>query len=180
MRSLVFVVVLAGSALSGAFGSSIDYVGSGSIGAGTAQLTGSATAASAITLASPLLAIGSGPVSGTMTITTGTLIATRNANVFDFTAGSITIMSGTETLFHGALSSGPITLLGQNFFRIAAAGDGIVFNLTDRHGDVATETMIAPEPGTFALLGTGLLGLVGFASKKRRPYFTACTNFAPS
>jgi len=158
MKSLAILAALVGFALPGA-ASTADYIGSGSVGAGSAVLTGGTTTASVITLTSPLVAIGTVSTKGTVMIATGTLIATSNANVFDFSGGTLTIMSGTATLFRGTFSSGTVTILGKNYFNIHASGNGIAFALTDRHGDVTTETIVSPELGTLTLLGTGLFGL---------------------
>jgi hypothetical protein len=161
VKKFVVMSVLFGLALPCA-ASTVDYIASGSVGAGTAVLTGNATAASVITLSTPLVAIGAASTKGTVMISTGTLIATPNVNVLDFSDGILTIMTGTATLFRGTLSSGTITILGKNYFSIAALGSsGIAFRLTDRHGDVTTEAMVTPEPGPWTLLGTGLVGLVG-------------------
>lgn len=168
MRSLAVLAVLIGIALPGS-ASTLNFTGSGSIGAGTAQLTGGATAASVITLSLPLSAVGSASTKGTVWLSTGTLVATSNSNVFDFTGGTLTVMSGTATLFHGTLSSGSVTILGWNHFQISAAGtNGLVLTtFTDRHGDVNAQAMVTPEPTTLALLGTGLFGIAGVARKKR-------------
>jgi hypothetical protein len=80
MKSVRVIAVLVGFALPCA-ASTVDYVGLGSIGAGTAVLTGSATASSLITLTSPLVAIGAVSTQGTVIVSTGALIATSNPNV---------------------------------------------------------------------------------------------------
>lgn len=167
MRNAVLAVLaaVAGFALPCA-GSTVDYVGLGSIGAGTAVLTGGTTAASVITLTSPLVSISGVSTKGTVTISTGTLMATSNANVFDFSGGTFTVMSGAATLYKGTLSAGAVTILGKNFFKITASGDGIAFTLRDRHGDVTTETTVTPELGTLTLLGTGLLGFGAAVRRK--------------
>ena len=166
MKSLVVLAALVGFALP-CTASTVDYVGSGSVGAGTAVLTGSTTAARVITFTSPLVAIGVVSTKGTVLISTGTLIATPNANVFDFSGGALTIASGAATLFRGTFASGIVTILGKNYFSINASGNGIAFALTDRHGDVTIETTVTPELGTLTLLGTGLFGLAAVMRKKR-------------
>lgn len=159
MRKTVLAVLaaVAGFALP-CVGSTVDYAGLGSIGVGTAVLTGGTWATSTITLTSPLIAVGGVSTKGTVMISTGTLMATSNASVFDFSGGTFTITSGAATLFRGMFSSGTVTILGKNYFKINASGDGFAFTLTDRHGDVTTETIVTPELGTLTLLGTGLFG----------------------
>lgn len=169
MRKTVLAVLaaMAGFALP-CLGSTVDYVGKGFIGAaGTAVLTGGTTATSTITLTSPLIAVGGVSTKGTVMISTGTLMATSNASVFDFSGGTFTITSGAATLFRGMFSSGTVTILGKNYFKINASGDGFALTLTDRHGDVTTETIVTPELGTLTLLGTGLFGF-GAAMRRKR------------
>lgn len=167
MRNAVLAVLaaVAGFALP-CVGSTVDYAGLGSIGAGTAVLTGGTWATSAITLTSPLVSISGVPTKGTVMISTGTLMATSNASVFDFSGGTFAVMSGATTLFRGTLSSGTVTILGKNFFKISASGDGFAFTLRDRHGDVTTDTIVTPELGTLTLLGTGLFGF-GIAVRRK-------------
>ena len=166
MKSLAILAALVGFALPCA-ASTADYIGSGSVAVGTAVLTGGTAAASVITLTSPLVAIGAVSTKGTVMISTGTLIATPNANVFDFSGGTLNIMSGAATLFRGTFSSGTVTILGKNYFQINASGNGFAFELKDRHGDVTTETIVTPELGTLTLLGTGLFGLAAAVRLKR-------------
>lgn len=166
MKSLAILAALVGFGLPCA-ASTADYIGSGSVAVGTAVLTGGTTAASVITLTSPLVSVGAVSTKGTVMISTGTLIATPNANVFDFSGGTLTIMSGAATLFRGTFSSGVVTTLGKNYFNISASGNGVAFALTDRHGDVTTETRVTPELGTLTLLGTGLFGLAVALRLKR-------------
>ena len=149
---------------------SFDYANEGSIGAGTATLTGSAQAGTSFTLTSPLVSANSVSATGTVTITTGTLMATSNPNVFDFTGGTITVQSSGNTLFQGTFSSATVTVLSNLSFTInGKLNNGAVF-LTemDKHGDVDGNTwVVTPEPATLPLLGTGL-GLIGIAAFVRR------------
>lgn len=143
---------------------SFDYANKGSIGVGTATLTGSAQAGGSLTLTSPLVSTNSLSATGTVIIQTGTLIATSNPNVFDFTGGSLTVESSGNTLFHGTFSSATLTLMGNSTFGISGKLDNGTVLLTevDKGGDVAGNTWSTPEPGTLYLLGTGV-GLIGIA-----------------
>ena len=101
-------------------------------------------------------------------ITTGTLTATSNSNVFDFGSGSVSIQSGGGTLFHGTFSSGTVTVLGNSIFSINGKLDnGAFITLTDRHGDVTGDTVVTPELASLRLTATGL-GLVAVAGLIRR------------
>lgn len=161
-------VVLALATVSTA--TSFDYANKGSIGAGTAILTGSAQAGESFTLMSPLVSANSVSATGTVTITTGTLIATSNPSVFNFTGGTITVQSAGNTLFQGTFSSATVTVLGDLSFSINGTLNNGAVMLTemDKHGDVDGSTwVVTPEPPTLALLGTGV-GLIGMAVFVRR------------
>lgn len=149
---------------------SFDYANEGSIGAGTATLTSSPQAGSNFTLTSPLVSANSVSAMGTVTITTGTLMATSNPSVFDFTGGSLTVESSGNTLFQGTFSSATVTLLGNSTFSINGKLNNGTVLLTelDKHGDVDGSTwVVTPEPATLSLLGTGV-GLIGIAVFVRR------------
>lgn len=148
---------------------SFDFANKGSIGAGTATLTGSAAAGANLTLTSPLTSANSMSAMGTVMISTGTLTATSNPDVLDFTNGSVTVVNGGSTLFHGTFS-GTVTLLGTSTFSISGkpGNGGIVLTELDKHGDVdGNLSVVTPEPGTLPLLGTGA-GLIGIAALVRR------------
>ena len=142
---------------------SVDYASKGSIGAGTASLSGSATGGSSLSLSSPLTAVNSVLASGTVTVTTGALTATSNPNVFSFVGGSLTIQSGGSTLFHGVFSSGSVKILGPSAFTIVGLLNGVAVTETDMHGDVQGDTLMTPEPETVQLIATGM-GLIGIAA----------------
>lgn len=149
---------------------SFDYANKGSIGAGTATLTGTVQVGSDLTLAVPLVSANSVSATGTVTITTGTLMATSNPDVFDFTGGSVTVQSGGNTLFHGTFSSAMVTVINSTTFSISGKLNNgtVLFTELDKHGDVDGNTwVVTPEPNTLSLLGTGV-GLIGIAGLVRR------------
>ena len=155
-------------------GTSIDYSSKGSIGAGTATLKGSARDGGSLSLSSPLVSVNSLVTAGTVVITTGTLTATSNSSVFDFGSGSVSIESGGSTLFHGTFSSGTVTILGNSIFSINGKLDnGAFITLTDRHGDVTSDTVVTPELDSLRLTATGL-GLIAVAGlmRRKRHYFS--------
>jgi hypothetical protein len=163
---------------------SIDYASKGSIGAGTATFKGDAKVGSSVVLTSPLIDINSVSATGTVTLATGTLTATSNPNVFDFAGGSITVLSSGNMLFHGAFSSGTVTLLGGSAFTISGMlNNGAAFTTQmDKHGDVEGDTIVTPELGTLGLMttGIGLIGLAGIARRKQRGLRRCASTFDKS
>ena len=161
-------LVLSLAAVSAA--TSFDYANKGSIGAGTATLTSAPQAGSSFTLSSPLITANSLSATGTVAITTGTLMATSNPDVFDFTGGRVTVQSDGSTLFHGTFSSATVTVKNSTTFSISGKLNNgtVLFTEIDKHGDVDGNTwVVTPEPNTLSLLGTGI-GLIGIAAFVRR------------
>ena len=162
LLSLVFSL----SAVS--FATSVDYSFWGSLGAHNATLTGNTRAGSSLTLTSPVNQLNSLSLTGTITLTTGSLVPTPNANVLAFSGGSITVAGPGSTLFHSTFSSGTITLLGGSNFSISGSlPDGNVF-LTEKNGDIRGNAVVTAEPGTLGLLSIGLIGLGWIIRRQKR------------
>jgi hypothetical protein len=150
MRRVVLLALLALALPTAALADTIDYGNLGSIGGGTAIISGSATAGSTYSLTSQLVsilnvntnALSQGAL-GWVNVTTGTLSACQSG--LCFTGG---------TLVNASLG----TLGGSTQISLGVGSTGTV----------SGGTIVTPEPGTLGLLGTGLIGLAGIVRRKLR------------
>jgi len=172
MNKVVLLALLALALPTVASATTYDIIDGGSVALGVASQSGTTSAGSSITLTAPLLTLNSVATAGSLSLTTGTLTATGNSNVFDFTGGTLTLTVGSSTLFQGTFSSGTVTVNGLNAFTIVGTlsnGAGFITQV-DTHGDVTGRgtVVVTPEPGTLGLLGTGLIGLAVIVRRKLR------------
>ena len=178
MRRVVLLALLAMALPTAALADTIDYGNLGSIGGGTAIISGSASAGSTYTLTSQLVSVlnvntnslSQGSL-GWVTLTTGNLSSC--ASGLCFTGGTLTVTSaGGATLFQGTFTGGTVTVIsGVTFVNasLGTAGGSTQISMgVGRNGTVSGDTIVTPEPGTLGLLGTGLIGLAGIVRRKLR------------
>ena len=131
-----------------------------------------------------------GAVGGNTTITFSTMDLACSFPFCTFGTGDVTVMKGSSTLFTSAVSgSGATILLLPTQFVLSGAsldepfsdpfatggtlGMGLQFSsqstgvLNSDGGNAALVVdRVTPEPGTFVMLGTGLIGFTGMAIRK--------------
>jgi len=165
MRRVILLALLALALPVASFATSTginDYNNYGTVGAGTATVSGSAT--TSLTISSQLTQInGTFGNLGTVTVSTGAITGGT------FT-GTISIVSSTSvTLFSSSITGTVSVVNGYTNVNYTTTLSGIAggFQIT-KAGVVSGDTIVTPEPGTLGLLGTGLVGLAGIVRRKLR------------
>lgn len=122
----------------------------------------------------------------TITVSTGSLTLGScplglSGTCYDFSGGSVTVKSGSTTVFTDSLSGGLLNKNGKSLGILAglaanstvASGTGtlslVLKNGAVGAGSIDVSLVTTPEPGTLGLIGTGLIGLAGIARRKLRP-----------
>jgi hypothetical protein len=173
MKRIIVLTMLALALPGMALASGVDYQGFGTSASGTASLSGSVSSGGSLDLTMELTGINSTTGNlGTVTFTP-TLGTSCGTGCFNITGGLVSVVNNSSvSLFSSAFTSGTVTQSG-NFINVQgflANGSTVSTVMTISGGGIITSsnTIVAPEPGTLGLLGTGMVGLAGFVRRKMR------------
>ena len=171
MRRVFLLGLLALALPTAALAGTVDYQG---FGAGsTATYSANLTTGGSVSLTMELVGINTTQGNlGTVSIAP-TLGTSCGTGCFNITGGMVNITNNSSaTLFSGTFASGTVTSSGGfvNIQGFLTNGTTVatVLHVGNTVLDASSNTIVAPEPGTLGLLGTGLVGLAGVIRRKVR------------
>ena len=134
---------------------------------GTISVGGLITASNLTTLAFQFLNNTTGVTGDLLTIGSGGLTVNPNTamtfSYIDYTGTQPTLPLGSYDLINGNYAGAVLSN-----FDLPAAPAGETYKLVDTGTAIDLVVATVPEPGTFALLGAGLMSLLGFAWRRRK------------
>jgi len=172
MRRVFLLGLLALALPTAALASGVDYQGYGTTAAGTATYSASLTTSGSVSLTMALTGISGAPASGTVAYSL-TLGTSCGSGCFNITGGTVNVWNASHTsLFSSTFSSGTVTssagFVNIQGFLTNGSTAATVLHVGNNVTFASSDTIVAPEPGTLGLLGTGLVGLAGVLRRKVR------------
>ena len=171
MRRVFLLGLLALALPTAALASGVDYAGFGTAATG-ATYSANLTTGGSVNLSMALVGINGVAATGTV-VYSPTLGSSCGTGCFNITGGTVDVWNASHTsLFSGTFSSGTVTsnngFVNIQGFLTNGSTAATVLQISNNVVFASSNTIVAPEPGTLGLLGTGLVGLAGVIRRKVR------------